>query len=286
MINIGVNRNKYILNIKTIPNIQTLLMDCESISYQVSVSGELDGVISIPAVVVYAGASRYFGGDYEIDIMDWIDTFLTKYTYADVNGGGYYDHCVTSCTVVIDLEFHKTSGASSSSSMTYVWEPEPFGITYPEDTTTCGGAKLLLYNTGWAHYNELDKELCIPLWVNGYILKGKTIDKFVKTNYMDKYGDYHNGSVENRFEIECYVDPDWLDVHRDVYNYGVVMAAMQASKRTYLKGVNFLTIKGMGSSGSVSLEGRVKDVEKVEVYSSYNSDRRVPSLKIIFEVYR
>lgn len=286
MINIGVDRNKYILNIKTIPNIQTLLMDCESISYQVTVSGELDGVISIPAVVVYAGSSRYFGGDYEIDVSDWIDTFLTKYTYADVNGGGYYDHCVTSCTVVIDLEFHKTSGASSSSSMTYVWEPDPFGIAYPVDTTTCGGAKLLLYNTGWAHYDEPDKELCIPLWVNGYILKGKTIDKFVKTNYMDKYGDYHNGSVENRFEIECYMDPDWLDVHKDVYDYGVVMAAMQASKRTYLKGVNFLTIKGMGSSGSVSLEGRVKDVESVEVYSSYNSDRRVPSLKITFEVYR
>ena len=287
MINIGVDRGKYILNVRTLPNIQTVLDSTDSISYQVSVFGELDGAVNIPSVVVFAGACRYFGGDFEVDIEDWIDTFLTKYTYASVNGGGYYDHCVTSCTVSVDFVFHNESaGTDTSRSMTYTWQPESLGLAYPDTNSDCGGAELLLYNTGWAHYDEPDRELCIPLWTMGYTLKGKTTDKLIKTNYMDKYGDMHNGSVDNRYELECYVDPDWLDVHKDIYDYGVVMAALQASRRTYMQCVNFISIPGMGSSGNLNLEGRVKDVEQVEVYSDYSTGRRVPSLKITFEVYR
>lgn len=41
----------------------------------------------------------------------------------------------------------------------------------------------------------------------------------------------------------------------------------------------------MKGYGYIEMEGRVKDVEKVEVSSSYSVEKKLPSLKITFEVY-
>lgn len=279
MINIGFDRKKYSLK-PTVPS------GTDSITYNVHVAGVLDGTTNISMVQVFRGSCRYFGGEFEVDATDWIDSFLYKYTWSDV-GGTWGVHTVTSCTVSASISFYDSAGSIISAILKHVtWTPATLNKAYPTFGNVCGEAKLLLYNSGYVHNDQSTKELCVPLWTLGGVLQGKTVNNLQKVTYMDRYGDMHNGSIGNKYELECYVDPDWLNVHQNPFNYEVVMACLQASLKTYLNSVNSLTIPGMGTSSSLSLEGRVKDMEKVEVQSNYTTDQKVPTLKIVFEVYR
>lgn len=269
MINISTTRGKYIFK-PTVPS------STATIDYQVTVGGVVGGSSVTPSVV-FVGKTNYFGGTYEVDFSDWIDSFLSK--YLDI-----YTQ-VSSVSVSIVFTYTSEGGTTSTQTMTYAWTPDDCGLPVPS-WDACGGAALTLVNSGFVNSGTTSKLLTLKLYTWGYTLVGKTINNIEKTNYMDKYGDKHNGSCTNKFEFECYIDPDWLKVGEDGTVYNKVMTACQSSKRTLLRGVNFLTIKGFGSGGSIELEGRVKDVEKVDVYSTYNVNQKVPTLKITFEVYR
>lgn len=138
------------------------------------------------------------------------------------------------------------------------------------------------------------KDVVIPLLVKSGMLYGKTIDNFTKDTYMDRWNDNHNSDMSNRYEIECYVDPEWLNIGtgRDML-YSKVMTAMQNALECYITLGDDVSISGIDRSASYVyndydhvIRGHVKDVESVETTSSYSSERRNPSIKITFEVYK
>ena len=45
-------------------------------------------------------------------------------------------------------------------------------------------------------------------------------------------------------------------------------------------------ISGMKPFFTTHLPGRVKDVERIETYSSYSTNKKVPSYKIVFEIFK
>ena len=83
------------------------------------------------------------------------------------------------------------------------------------------------------------------------------------------------------------MDPCWFSVTTgDDLEYEKLFLALQNSKITTLDLVN-VTISGIEFGSNIEqLIGRVKDIEKIETYSSYSTDKKVPSYKITFEVYR
>lgn len=42
----------------------------------------------------------------------------------------------------------------------------------------------------------------------------------------------------------------------------------------------------MGAASTIETECRVKDVEQIETYSAYSSDKKVPTFKIIIEIMK
>lgn len=151
------------------------------------------------------------------------------------------------------------------------------GRAFPEGD--CPWFNLLLINS------DLNGDINVPLAVTNSVLRGKTVNNLDKISFMDRYGDTHNASISNSYELECYVDPDWLKTSTgNDLGYEAVMAAMQSARKTLLIGT--AKISGMRTDDLTMLNCRVKDVEKVETYSRYNGTHRVPSLKITIEIYK
>lgn len=254
MIDISTNRStrKYILK-PTVPE------GTEVISYDVTIGG----------VLIFSGQSRYFGGDYEVDCSDWIESYISNQT-------------TNVTTVVVNLRF--TFVGSTTQTMTYSYQYNPYVLDKNEPGTTAPYLNLTLLNCGFLYRGNTG--ISIPLMLSGTRLVGKTINKLEKTNYVDRYGDTHNGSMTNHYEIECFIDPCWLYTETgDDDDYEKVMLALQGSKKTTMVGSG-VKISGMEDYNTIYMEGRIKDIEKVETSSSYSVGNKVPTYKIVFEVYR
>ena len=253
MINVNLNRGKFIL-LPTIPDGTTY------VSYTVSIGGNL----------VYSGGGKYFGGRYELDCRDWIEDYINN----------NLDYSISTVTVTVVF----TYSGGTSQTMTKTWGATEFP-SLPMQTCQ---VFLGLGNCGFIKYDDNDNEepIHIPLaTVNGY-LDGKTVNKLEKTTSIDRYGNKINGSITNHYELECYVDPTWLNVEtgKDLA-YEKVMLALQNSKSTALY-FNGKEISGMEYSyPQMNLGVHVKDVEKIETYSSYSTEKKVPTLKITLEVF-
>ena len=267
MINITKNRDLYILK-PTVP------AGTDLISYQVSVN----------SVVVYAGQTRWFGGTYTIDLKDFIDAAITA---AEAAGN-------QALSVAVSVVFTYTSDPggsdeeSTTQTMTYTWTPSVLGtdLAEPTQSSTCPFLYIELSNSGFLHYGSNSGKVKIPLMCRSGKMVGMASNRLLKTNYMDKYGDTHTGSMDNRYDIECYVDPDWLNVYTNQYNYECVMLALQNALSSRMKSDYAVTIPGFSGSSVTDMEGRVKDLEKVDVRSSYDVNNRIPTLKITYEIYR
>lgn len=278
MINLSKTRGLYIVK-ANVPS------STETVDYTVSVGGTY-GSSTVSAAVVFVGKSRYFGGAYEVDCSDWIESFISKY-------GRYNrtDYTVKTCTVTVVFTYTNDLNQTSTETKTVTWSPETItGLSRPTWDGACGGGRLVLWNSGFVHPSYPGDPLTVKLLTFGGQLVGQTVDKFVKTTYMDRYGDVHNASMTNKYEIECYVDPDWFHMQgrNSGWIYNRLVAAMQNARVSYLgsPSASVINIPGISASGQATLEGRVKDVEQVELPSTYNSERRVPTMKITFEVYR
>lgn len=253
MINYSTNREKYIVK----PIIPTG-------------TGVVNYTVIIDQEVIFVGKSRYFGGDYEVDCSDFIDTYITK---ASIN--------VTSVTVTVNFTFDDDPTVTA---LTCTWTPTLLNL--PEPAAAEPFVYLILTNCGFVMDGGVSVE--VPLSFKNGLLEGKTVNHLEKVNYIDRYGDSHNGSMANRYELECYVDPCWLDVKtKDDFEYVKVALALQGSKRTALYGMG-VGISGMSmdTGSGFYIEGKVKDIEQIETYSSYSTDKKVPTYKITFEVYR
>lgn len=279
MTNLSITRGKYIVK-PTVPS------STETIDYTVTVSGYVNNIYSVASVVVFVGKTMYFGGDYEVDCSDWIESFITRNMYRN---GSLVN--VTACTVTVDFTFTSDQGLTSTDQETISWTPESIeGLSNPTWDGACGGGRLVLYNSGFAFSTDPYNPVTIKLLTFKNRLTGQTINNIDKTTYMDRYGDTHNASATNKMEIECYVDPDWFHIGEySGIQYNQLMTAMQTAKKSYLgsPSTSIIYIPGFkGTGAGAYLEGRVKDVEKVEIPYSYNVNRKVPTMKITFEVYR
>jgi hypothetical protein len=253
MINYSTNRSKYIVK-PTIPD------GTQVVNYTVIIDQE----------VIYVGKSRYFGGDYEVDCSDFIESYIAKQT------GN-----VSSASVTVNFTFDDDPTVTA---ITCSWTP--YVINLPEPAAQSPFVYLILTNCGFVMDGGVSVK--VPLSFKNGLLDGKTVNHLEKVNYIDKYGDSHNGSMTNHYELECYVDPCWLDVKtKDDFEYVKVALALQGSKKTALYGMG-VGISGMSvdTSNAFYIEGKVKDIEQIETYSSYSTDKKVPSYKITFELYR
>ena len=278
MINISISRGIYILT-PTVPSTTV------QIDYTVSVSGQLNGSTNISASTVFVGKSRYFGGDYEVDCSDWIDAFITKYNKYN---GNYTT--VTSVTVSIAFTYTNDDNTTSTQTKTCTWTPDTINLAAPTFDGACGSCQLVLYNSGFVNYGSSSQPLKIKILTFRGRVIGKVTNNLDKTDYMDRYGDKHNGSITNKMEVECYVDPDWYHINNNnMVFYNQLMTAMQCAKKSVLgpPSGSVCSIQGFTfTGGGTTLDGRVKNVEKVDIYSSYNVNQKVPTMKITFEVYR
>lgn len=260
MINIYNNRERYILK-PTVPD------GTETITYEVSIAG----------TTIFVGKTRYFGGTYEVDCSDWIDSYIQRNNNTSM----------LSVVVQVVFTFDNGQGSTQTQTMQCSWSVSSVWLNKPA-TTGSEYAVIQLYNSGFIH-NSDSGHFYVPLDFRNGILEGKTIDKLEKVNYIDRYGDSHNGSMTNRYELECYIDPCWLFVKTgDDNTYEKVMMALQNAKRSVLllKGVSVSGIYNSSPQTAWTLEGKVKDIERVETYSSYSVERRIPTYKITFEVYK
>lgn len=279
MIDIKAHRGMYVFT-PAIP------VGTESINYEVSIGGDL----------IFVGHTKYFGGTYEIDSRDWFDSYIWNQTQADT--------LVTSVTLSIAFTFYDEDGTTiSTSTLSKTWQPIMLGLTPPPQPadyskTYCN---IELLNCGFIFNGGV--KVRVPLQVCGTKLVGKTINKLEKITYVDKYGDTHNGSMSNSYELECFIDPDWLNVKTNGdMNYEMIALALQGAQKSTLKGCGEggftpIQISGMdtvyvnpGGGGTMPLQyfnipGRVKDVKKVETYSSYSNKKKLPTIKVTFEIY-
>lgn len=252
MINYTSYRDKYIVSL-TVPT------GTQVITYEVIMYGS----------TVFYGQMNYGGtGKFELDCSDWIESWIAAQT-----------NDVTSCSLTVNVRFD----GGSTQARTVTWTPSiltMLPISHAQDKY----GELYLINSGFRLY--ANTAMKIPLMVENESLKGKTIDNLEKVTYTDKFGNKHNASSRNRYEIECYVDPDWLATatNKDV-DYAGVMLACQGALRAVLT-VQDIKISGMYlTSNNVQLNGRVKDIERVETRSRYTSSTPLPTYKITFEVY-
>ena len=272
MINIRATRGRYILT-PTIPS------DTEIIRYEVSVAN----------TVVFVGQSRYFGGDYEVDCSDWIDSYLAKATTD-----------VTSVVVSIVFTFILEDETTQTQTRTLTYTPDMLNLSYTRIDTDAAYCVLDLTNCGFLFNGG--SGIRVPLMLRGNTLVGKTINNIEKVTWTDRYGDVHNGSLTNKYELECFIDPCWLSVKTNGdLEFEKVQLALQSARKTVLKGCGEggftpLLISGMetetrtgGGSiarADISMECRVKDVKKVETYSAYSQNKKVPTYRITLEIYQ
>ena len=266
MINIEKNREKFILR-PTVPT-GTYYID-----YKVKVMNE----------TMFLGSTKYFGAfpgftsEYEVDCEDWIESYMRRSSS-------------TVLQVVVTVEFTflgYSKNEIGQQTMTCSWSPNTLFINKP-DISTAPCIYLQLINSGFVH-QDVTGHLYIPLSVKNGILEGRTINNLEKVNYIDRYGDEHNGGMTNKYELECYVDPCWLYVKTgDDNSYEKVMLALQNAQSTtmYVVGADISGIYNQNHNSTWSLSGKVKDIELVETYSSYSVERKIPTYKITFEVYK
>ena len=251
MINLSVFRGKYILK----PDIP---VGTEEITYEVTINSTL----------IFVGKSRYFGGTYEVDCSDFIETYLKK----------------GEKTASLNVRFIYNGGITETLSLS--WSPDY--INLPAISTTGSSyAYIELSNSGFLIGNSTKNyPVRIPLDIKNGVLSGKTINRLDKTTYIDRYADIHNGGMTNHYELECYIDPCWLEVTTgNDLEYEKLMLAMQNADSSILNAKG-CKISGMDLFSTAQMPGRVKDVEKIETYSSYSTNKKVPSYKITFEIYK
>ena len=251
MINLSTVRGKYILK----PDIP---VGTEEITYEVIMNNTL----------IFVGKSRYFGGTYEVDCSDFIETYLRKGEQ----------------TASLNVKFTYNGGITETLSLS--WSPDYINLP-AIDTTESSYAYIELSNSGFLIGNSTTNyPVRIPLDVKNGVLSGKTINRLDKTTYIDRYADIHNGGMTNHYELECYIDPCWLEVTTgNDLEYEKVMLAMQNADSSTLK-LKGCKISGMKPLIVTQIPGRVKDVESIETYSSYSTNKKVPSYKITFEIYK
>ena len=254
MINLSVLRGKYILK----PDVP---VGTEEITYEVTINSTL----------IFVGKSRYFGSTYEVDCSDFIETYLRKGKQ----------------TASLNVRFIYDGGTSQTLSLS--WSPDYINLPAIDttDTTESSYAYIELSNSGFLIGDSTTTyPVRIPLDVKNGVLSGKTINRLDKTTYIDRYADIHNGGLTNHYELECYIDPCWLEVTTgNDLEYEKVMMAMQNADTSTLK-VKGYKISGMNPFIATQMPGRVKDVEKIETYSSYSTNKKVPSYKITFAIYK
>ena len=251
MINLSAFRGKYILK----PDIP---VGTEEITYEVTINNTL----------IFVGKSRYFGGTYEVDCSDFIETYLRKGKQ----------------TASLNVRFIYDGGTSQTLSLS--WSPDYINLP-AIDTTESSYAYIELSNSGFLIGNSTTNyPVMIPLDVKNGVLSGKTINRLDNVTYIDRYADVHNGGMTNHYELECYIDPCRLEVTtgNDLV-YEKVMLAMQNADSATLNAKG-CKISGMKPFFITHLPGRVKDVERIETYSSYSTNKKVPSYKIVFEIYK
>ena len=251
MINLSVFRGKYILK----PDIP---VGTEEITYEVTINSTL----------IFVGKSRYFGGTYEVDCSDFIETYLRKGKQ----------------TASLNVRFIYDGGTSQTLSLS--WSPDYINLP-AIDTTESSYAYIELSNSGFLIGDSTTNyPVRIPLDVKNGVLSGKTINRLDKTTYIDRYADIHNGGMTNHYELECYIDPCWLEVTTgNDLEYEKLMLAMQNADSSILNAKG-CKISGMDLFSTAQMPGRIKDVERVETYSSYSTNKKVPSYKIVFEIYK
>lgn len=251
MINLSAFRGKYILK----PDIP---VGTEEITYEVILNNTL----------IFVGKSRYFGGTYEVDCSDFIETYLKK----------------GEKTVSLNVRFTYNGGITETLSLS--WSPDYINLP-AISTTESSYAYIELSNSGFLIGNTTTNyPVRIPLDIKNGVLSGKTINRLDKTTYIDRYADIHNGGMTNHYELECYIDPCWLEVTTgNDLEYEKLMLAMQNADSTTLNAKG-CKISGMNLFFTAQIPGRVKDVEKIETYSSYSTNKKVPSYKIVFEIYK
>ena len=251
MINLSTVRGKYILK----PDIP---VGTEEITYEVTINSTL----------IFVGKSRYFGGTYEVDCSDFIETYLRKGRQ----------------TASLNVRFIYDGGTSQTLSLS--WSPDYINLP-AIDTTESSYAYIELSNSGFLIGDSTTNyPVRIPLDVRNGVLSGKTINRLDKVTYIDRYADVHNGGMTNHYELECYIDSCWLEVTTgNDLEYEKVMLAMQNADSSILK-VKGYKISGMDLFSTAQMPGKVKDVEKIETYSSYSTNKKVPSYKITFEIYK
>ena len=251
MINLSAFRGKYILK----PDIP---VGTEEITYEVIMNNTL----------IFVGKSRYFGGTYEVDCSDFIETYLRKGEQ----------------TASLSVRFIYDGGTSQTLSLS--WSPDYINLP-AIDTTESSYAYIELSTSGFLIGNSTTNyPVRIPLDVKNGIISGKTINRLDKTTYIDRYSDIHNGSMTNHYELECYIDPCWLEVTTgNDLEYEKLVLAMQNAGSASLNAKG-CKISGMDLFSTAQMPGRVKDVEKIETYSSYSTNKKVPSYKITFAIYK
>ena len=251
MVNLSAVRGKYILK----PSVP---VGTEEITYEVTINNTL----------IFVGKSRYFGGTYEVDCSDFIETYFRKGEQ----------------TVSLNVVFTYDGGSTQTLSLT--WYPDFLNLPVI-DTTGNSYAYIELSNAGFLIGDlTTNYPVRIPLDVKNGIISGKTINKLDKTTYIDKYADIHNGGMTNHYELECYIDPCWLEVTTgNDLEYEKLVLAMQNAGSASLNAKG-CKISGMKPFFVTQLPGRVKDVERIETYSSYSTNKKVPSYKIVFEIYK
>lgn len=265
MINISTNRKKYIVR----PTQSQTLESTYEIQYVVSISGS----------TIFTGRARYFGNQsdfnsvFEVDCSDFIDAYIAK----QINN-------ISSVTVSVAFTFYNSSGSSiGSETLPVTWAPEATNLPRPDMTS----AYALLYTQNSGFTNS-DGSTYIPLSIKNGVLEGKTINKLEKNTFMDRYGDTHNGSMTNHYEVECFVDPCWLGSVKTKgdLDYERVMLMLQNSQRTILY-CQYCNISGITPSpiNSWNCDCHIKNVERIETYSSYSGNQKVPTYKITIEIY-
>ena len=243
----------------------------ETIEYQVKLNDN----------VVYVGKTRWFGGEYSVDLEDWIDSYV-----ADEEASGRQ---VYNMTATVTFIYTDGGGSTSRQVMLYYWVPSPLGVDLPRpvQSQSCPFMYIELSNCGFVHYDSPESKVRIPLLCrSGKLICGSS-NRLIKTTYIDKFGDVHNGSIHNKYELDCYVDAEWLGMSSgNSFRYECVMAALQSALSASMKCEYPMYVPGFYGESATDLPGRVKDVEKVDVRTYYDADHKVPTLKITFEIYK